>query len=443
MFSSRFIELFYLFFEGIMIFQVMFFGMIYFLSRRKDVLYYSLLNLFGAAYFFLNAPDTFLGIDENIVFDSPLYLYVNFAIFLAMIFSYLLFLAQIFNDSINQNILVKRIYTVTFYAIPVLYLLFVIFAMLGWKTNVIFYTAHLINGPFSMIILMKNFRQTGYRKLIIYGMLVIFVCVNLTIAFTIRYNSGSKATILDKYPLATIKVGMLIDILLFQLALLSRWNEQEKQLALEKLQSQLEVEKLRNKISAELHDDIGSTLSGVSMYTHMAVSQLENGSGAFVKKSLEIIQKSTEELIERLRTLVWTVKAGSNRLEDVIGKLESYGNNMCMARGASFTVHNTVNGGSILSYEKNYVVFLCMKEAINNAVKYSGASAVTFSVSRLNGKVEFKLSDNGSGFDIKTVKAGNGLRNMQERAGDAGAVLSVYSKEGQGSEIKLHFEIPQ
>jgi signal transduction histidine kinase len=442
MLVSQAIELFYLFFEGIMLFQVIFFGMIYFISKRKDVLYYSLLNLISGIYFFLNAPDTFLGINEDVVFNSPVYLYVNFAIFLAMIFTYLVFLREIFSDTCLQYNYVRKIYSVTFYSIPALYLLFVLFAYSGWPTNIIFYTGHLINGPFCTVILLLNFRQKGYRKLIIYGMIVIFICVNITVGLTMRYNAGNNATVFDKYPLAIIKIGMLIDILLFQLALLRRWNEQEKQLAIEKLQSQLEVEKFRNKISAELHDDIGSTLSGISMYSHMADGLLQSNDYSKAKDAVNVIKKSANDIVHKLGDLVWAINPDKDSMEKMLERIEQYGIEMCRAKNIQFHFsYNLNNLRKEPGMDVRQHIFLLVKEAINNAVKYSGALVIKFEAILENEVLKISVTDNGTGFNRSDTANGNGLGNMQKRADAVGAVLSIQSPVGEGTAVELMIKI--
>jgi len=158
-----------------------------------------------------------------------------------------------------------------------------------------------------------------------------------------RYNAGSNGSILDRYPLAIIKLGMLIDIMLFQLALLKRWNEQEKQLAIEKILSQLEVEKLRNKISSQLHDDIGSTLSGVSMYSHLTNKQMERGEHEKAKVSLHIIQQSANEMSEKLNDLVWSVNPSQDSLPMMLERLQQYGLDMCSAKNMQFKMDTLID----------------------------------------------------------------------------------------------------
>jgi signal transduction histidine kinase len=425
-----------------MLFQVVFFGMVYFISKRRDVLYYSLLNLISGIYFFLNAPDTFLGIDEDIVFNSPAYLYANFVIFMSMIFMYLIFLKEIFNDTLEQYGYVKNTYIVTFYAIPILYLLFVLFSLLGWNSNIIFYGGHLVNGPFCTLILILNLRQQGYKKLIIYGMIIIFICVNITVALTIRYNSGSTATVFDKYPLAIIKIGMLIDILLFQLALLKRWNEQEKQLAVEKAESRLASEQLRNKISGELHDDLGGTLSGINMYSYMINDLLQNGKYELAMQSVNIIQKSADEMAHNLNDLVWTMSPDQDTLQKLIERLEEYAINMASVKNIRVQMNlPDLTDRVQMPVEIRRNIYLFCKEAINNAVKYSHASIIELNVAEANGTIEFSINDNGVGFNMLFVKRGNGLDNMQKRADEIGAILKVYSNKNEGTSVILQYKI--
>lgn len=425
-----------------MLFQVVFFGMVYFISKRRDVLYYSLLNLVTAIYFFLNAPDTFLGIDENIVFNSPIYLYVNFALLLGLLFSYLIFLKEFFNDTLEKYWYAKLIYRITSYTIPFLFVLFLLFAFLGWDTNIIFYTAHQINGPFCIVILLLNYKVKGYKSLMVYAMLVTFVCLFLTLILTIRYNGGSNETILDRYPLLIVRIGMLIDILLFQLTLLKRWTEQEKQLAVEKLQSQLEVERLRNKISGELHDDIGSTLSGVSMYSNIANEALQKGDNIEVKKSLSIIHQSTNQMVEKLGDLVWSTNSKQDSLQLVFERLEQYGFDLCSAKNIRFKTNILISRFN-LPAENRYQLYLFCKEAINNAVKYSDAGLLELTVKESNQLLEITISDNGKGFDVESVKRGNGLDNMQKRANELGADFSMQSKPGDGCLISIKVKITQ
>lgn len=202
--------------------------------------------------------------------------------------------------------------------------------MLQAGMDIIFYSSHLLNAPFVSMLLFHNIRQKGYKAMIINGMFVVFVCLCTYdhFLFTVRYNNGKTTYILDRYPLVIMRIGMLIDIIIFQLVLLKRWNDNEKQLTVEKLQSQLAVEKLRNRISGELHDDIGSTPSGVSMYSHMATHLLEKGEHEKAKDSLKVIRQSVTNIVENLKGLVWAVQPNQHSFEVLMEKLTEFGYNI-------------------------------------------------------------------------------------------------------------------
>jgi signal transduction histidine kinase len=442
--TSFFIEKFYQFFEGFMIFQVLFFGMIFFVSKRKDVLLYALLNLITATYFFLNAPDTFMGIDENIVFDSPLYLYINFAILLCMQLTYLIFLKEIFIETVEKFPYIKRVYTLTIYFIVFLYLLFVLVGLSGWNTQFLFYLGHLPNATFATIIVMLNLKVKGYKSLMIYATIVTFICVTLTLIFTIRYNAHYTNIFLDKYPLFPVRIGMLIDVILFQLTLLKRWNEQEKQLAIKQIQQQLAIEKVRNQISSQLHDDMGSTLSGISMYSHLTDKQMSNSEFDNAKASLQVIQKSTDEMVDKLGDLVWSVNPKQDSLALLFERLDHFGSQMCAAKSIAFTCKIPTNITEMnIPHEHRHQVYLMLKEAINNAVKYSAATAIKFEASLANAVLTIVVADNGKGFDADNILKGNGLDGMQKRAEEMGAEYLLQASPKKGTSVSVRLKIPQ
>ena len=95
--QNRTIEIFYLLFQGALVFQVLFFGVLYFITGKKDILYYSLFLFFAAVYFFVNAPYTFFGIPEETIWASAWYDHVNTPLIIVENLFYLLFLKAFFH----------------------------------------------------------------------------------------------------------------------------------------------------------------------------------------------------------------------------------------------------------------------------------------------------------------------------------------------------------
>ena len=94
-----------------------------------------------------------------------------------------------------------------------------------------------------------------------------------------------------------------------------------------------------------------------------------------------------------------------------------------------------------LKMENRRNIYLLCKEAINNAVKYSHASLLELTVQEVDHSVQFLVRDNGIGFDVQTIKKGNGLENMQKRADEIGAKLVLHSDKNKGTEISLQCKI--
>lgn len=274
-------------------------------------------------------------------------------------------------------------------------------------------------------------------------MLVIFVCVVTTVILTVRYNSGSNETVLDKYPLFIIKVGMLIDIALFQLALLKRWNNQENELAVEKIQTQLAVEKLRNKISGELHDDFGSTLSGIVMYSHLAKEQIHHQQNTAIINSLNVIQTNAGEMVNKLNDIVWLINPDNDSLQKVMQRLEDYAIQIAAAKNIRVRSNfNEYNSESTLSAQTRRNIYLLFKEAINNAVKYSNATLVELNIKKESTSILIAVSDNGNGFNTDIIKSGNGLNNMKLRAKEMQTDCIIKSIKGEGTTICVAVKLP-
>ena len=94
-----------------------------------------------------------------------------------------------------------------------------------------------------------------------------------------------------------------------------------------------------------------------------------------------------------------------------------------------------------LPVESCHNIYLFGKEAINNAVKYSHASLLELSVNHYEDIIELTIKDDGQGFDVATVTKGNGLTNMQKRADELAAILSLQSIPQQGTVISLKCKI--
>jgi len=246
------------------------------------------------------------------VFNSTYYAYANFFLILLMEYIYILFLREIYQDSMSLEP-IKSIYKYTILLFPIIFFLFIILSIFRLNTNSVFFVGHIFNGPFMIAILMVNYKRTGYFAVIKYGMVILFLSVLFTAIFSIRFNLGYNQFAIDSYPLVFVRIGMLIDVFLFQFALMQYWLHQEKLLITEKIESQLATERIRTKISNELHDDLGASLSGLMMYSHLTKSQIEPNN-LEAHYSLDIMANSSSQMVSKLKDIVWFTNPNEDSL---------------------------------------------------------------------------------------------------------------------------------
>ncbi|MEO8086692.1 MAG: two-component regulator propeller domain-containing protein [Bacteroidota bacterium] len=202
----------------------------------------------------------------------------------------------------------------------------------------------------------------------------------------------------------------------------------------------LKLQEVRNKIARDLHDDIGSTLGSINLYSQIASSKIKQDKMVEVKPILEKIEKSSKEIIEKTGDAVWAVKASNDTLESLILRMEGYAASLLGTAGIQFNIkydENLLHTKLEMDERKN--VFLIYKEAIHNIVKYANATEVTISIRKNGEQLIINIADNGVGFNSKEINPynGNGLRNMKSRVEDIKGSLQVTSAEGKGTAIEI------
>ena len=414
----------------------------YFVTKKKELLYYGLFLFFAAIYFFINAPFTFFGIAEEIVWNSDWYDKLNDVVIIIQNVFYLLFLKAFFTGIATDH-KVKSLFRFSLLFIPAMVILFSLVTFSKPGSQTIYYATQLIPIIPALVVAVSVVKNKFlFAGLVANGLLINVAGTSLTVLMNILRNNNVHHLFTEGYPLIFVRIGILGDMIFFLAAILKKWHFQEKQLAVVRLQSQLEVEELRNRISAELHDDIGSTLSGISMYSHLAREQIKNTNTEEIEKSLNIMQQSAGEMVNKLNDIVWFVNPEQDSLQKLIQRLKEYVVDMAAIKNMKVKVNVQANMQEHnLSIESRRNIYLFSKEAINNAVKYSEATLLELNIKEANGILEFAVADNGKGFDITTIKKGNGLGNMAKRADEIGAILMVRSKQHEGSLLSIKLKI--
>ena len=205
-----------------------------------------------------------------------------------------------------------------------------------------------------------------------------------------------------------------------------------------RLRQKLNEEEVRNKIAADLHDDVGSTLSSIRMYSDIVKHQ-PNQSGISIEL-LNKISSNSKETIENMSDIVWMIKPGNDDFANIEDRMLNFANELCTPAGINFEMtKNSMLNGVKIPMEQRRDIYLIFKEAINNAVKYSNCHFIRTAIQLDKNRLTMSISDDGNGFDVISSKKGNGLTNMQKRAAVHKGNCDILSKEGSGTEIKVQF----
>jgi signal transduction histidine kinase len=186
------------------------------------------------------------------------------------------------------------------------------------------------------------------------------------------------------------------------------------------------------QISRDLHDEIGSSLSGINLFAQMAEQQLQNNQFKTAEDFLQKIKKYSETVIEKTGDMVWMLQPENDTQEKILQRLLIFADSVTRAK--RIELNYEISAGFLLPtnellYRKN--IYLICKEAINNSIKYSGCSMLTF----LCKEKTITIADNGGGFDLPNVSTGHGLQNMQQRAIEAGVRLVIDAGLNKGTSV--------
>jgi len=202
------------------------------------------------------------------------------------------------------------------------------------------------------------------------------------------------------------------------------------------VKNMLAVERLRTKLAADLHDNIGSSLTEISILSEVINTRLKT-SDDDVQKNLNKISSKSRYLIDKMSDIVWLVNPQRDSLYDLILRLQDTYSELLAETSISFRSENLRTLEKIsLSMEHRQHLFLVFKEAINNAIKYSNCSEIILNAVVEGKKLEMILSDNGVGFEQEGLIKGNGLSNMTERAKKIGGKLIIHSEIGKGTLVR-------
>lgn len=226
-----------------------------------------------------------------------------------------------------------------------------------------------------------------------------------------------------------LSLGALIVIVSY----IARRNLKEKLLNLEKEQA---LEKERNRISRDMHDELGSGLTKIAILSEVVKKQLNEPEKA--KQQLENISASSRELVDNLQNIIWVLNPKNDSLESLSAYVREYALKFFEPFGIDVIFHYQENLSVKLSEETRHHLFLIIKETFNNIARHAWCNTVTISIRQQADRLELVIEDDGKGFDQNKIRTfGNGIRNMKNRISQVGGIYQIESAPGKGAKTSI------
>ena len=213
-----------------------------------------------------------------------------------------------------------------------------------------------------------------------------------------------------------------------------------------RLNKLLEIERTRSAIATDLHDDIGTSLTNIALFSDLAQRDVAAGSSEATRR-LEKISQTSRSLLDSMNDIVWSIKPENDALEQTILHMEDYAVDLLEDNGIDLHVQipDELKTRKLpMAMRRN--LFLIFKEAMGNILKHAGATHVQVALSSSVSKnrvsvLKVSIADNGRGFNPSSHERGNGLRNMEMRAARFGGTVVIRSSSDRGTTVEIDLPV--
>jgi len=196
----------------------------------------------------------------------------------------------------------------------------------------------------------------------------------------------------------------------------------------------VEMERMRTRIATDLHDDIGSNLTRISLMSEVAKQRTSNGAGELLSSIAEIARES----VASMNDIVWAISPDHDSPSDLMLRMRRYVEDVFAIRDVAVLFNAPVSDSALkLSVGVRRDVLLIFKEAVNNAARHSNCSKIEIEFRVDNSRLFLRITDNGSGMEDNSESDGQGLVSMARRAKALGGDLRVHSIPAQGTSVEF------
>ena len=215
-------------------------------------------------------------------------------------------------------------------------------------------------------------------------------------------------------------------------------EKRKYQLQLQRAEQERTLERERTRIAQDLHDDLGSSLTRLSLLSGLVKADKDNPEQVEVHANK--LSHAADQTVRALEEIVWAVRPGSDTLQSLIDYMAHFANELFDSNSTRCRMDLPSQLPALpLPPEMRHNIFLIVKEALTNALKHSGASEVRVQARLAVPALQILVADDGKGYDPASLVDGrrNGMGNMRRRAAAMNAKLDLQSAPGKGTTVTL------
>ncbi len=200
------------------------------------------------------------------------------------------------------------------------------------------------------------------------------------------------------------------------------------------------VERMRNRIATDLHDDVGASLCHAALLSDMLQCD-KTISNPTARERLMQISTACRDSVESMGDIIWAIDPNKDTLNDLTQRMRNFAEEVLTCRNIELRFSNDIRPEIALPPKVRHHLFLVFKEAMHNAVRHSGATTVEVELSIAGRWLMLRISDNGRGLPPDTGHDGRGFRSMRERVTTLGGTMRA-DRGADEDGVTLRFAIP-
>lgn len=207
-----------------------------------------------------------------------------------------------------------------------------------------------------------------------------------------------------------------------------------------RLQQVIHLQKVRNRIATDLHDEIGSNLTNISILSNLSKKNLSQPqkAGDFLQRISEEVSSSSQALDD----IIWSVNTNHDTLEETVARMRRYASELFDASNVSNELHlDPAFEERKLSMEQRRDIYLLYKEAVNNISRHAGAKHVHILMTIEHNQLVLEVKDDGKGFDPDKETNRHGLNGMKERVKKWKGKIIIESALQKGTTIQIRLPL--